>query len=131
VHSSGGRLVIVASSIHYLFALLFFFFSSRRRHTRFKCDWSSDVCSSDLVDAGDLEHLHQPLALRARRQRLHDLHGRGGAAAGRRSEERRVGKECRWRWRGEEGKKRRRILAKYAWQNACERLVSVWVGTEQ
>src|SRR5260370_5074291 len=28
--------------------VLFFFFSSRRRHTRFKCDWSSDVCSSDL-----------------------------------------------------------------------------------
>src|SRR5207237_5175805 len=28
-----------------------FFFSSRRRHTRFKCDWSSDVCSSDLVTA--------------------------------------------------------------------------------
>src|SRR5260370_17808354 len=27
-----------------------FFFSSRRRHTRFKCDWSSDVCSSDLFD---------------------------------------------------------------------------------
>src|SRR5688572_31860782 len=26
-----------------------FFFSSRRRHTRFDCDWSSDVCSSDLV----------------------------------------------------------------------------------
>src|SRR5260370_13976099 len=26
-----------------------FFFSSRRRHTRFKCDWSSDVCSSDLM----------------------------------------------------------------------------------
>src|SRR5207237_7716038 len=26
-----------------------FFFSSRRRHTRFKCDWSSDVCSSDLI----------------------------------------------------------------------------------
>src|SRR5260370_17398077 len=26
-----------------------FFFSSRRRHTKFKCDWSSDVCSSDLV----------------------------------------------------------------------------------
>src|SRR2546430_8853211 len=26
----------------------FFFFSSRRRHTRFACDWSSDVCSSDL-----------------------------------------------------------------------------------
>src|SRR5260370_26607640 len=28
---------------------VFFFFSSRRRHTRFKCDWSSDVCSSDLA----------------------------------------------------------------------------------
>src|SRR6266481_7648333 len=28
--------------------LLFFFFSSRRRHTRWNCDWSSDVCSSDL-----------------------------------------------------------------------------------
>src|SRR2546430_6338143 len=31
----------------------FFFFSSRRRHTRFDCDWSSDVCSSDL-DAREL-----------------------------------------------------------------------------
>src|SRR2546430_7189776 len=33
-----------------------FFFSSRRRHTRFDCDWSSDVCSSDLhgeLGAGD------------------------------------------------------------------------------
>src|SRR5260370_25866666 len=30
----------------------FFFFSSRRRHTRFKCDWSSDVCSSDLQEIG-------------------------------------------------------------------------------
>src|SRR6516164_11204931 len=28
----------------------FFFFSSRRRHTRWNCDWSSDVCSSDLDD---------------------------------------------------------------------------------
>src|SRR5260370_7521242 len=32
-----------------LLSMCFFFFSSRRRHTRFKCDWSSDVCSSDLV----------------------------------------------------------------------------------
>src|SRR6266481_9074005 len=37
----------------------FFFFSSRRRHTRWNCDWSSDVCSSDLgagvcVLAGEL-----------------------------------------------------------------------------
>src|SRR5215204_2886467 len=30
---------------------LFFFFSSRRRHTRSLCDWSSDVCSSDLSDS--------------------------------------------------------------------------------
>src|SRR6266480_4990560 len=29
--------------------MLFFFFSSRRRHTRLTCDWSSDVCSSDLT----------------------------------------------------------------------------------
>src|SRR3989475_13036025 len=32
------------------FFFFFFFFSSRRRHTRFDCDWSSDVCSSDLKD---------------------------------------------------------------------------------
>src|SRR6266853_4204702 len=38
---------------------VFFFFSSRRRHTRFDCDWSSDVCSSDLAYArekGDLAY---------------------------------------------------------------------------
>src|SRR5438477_6602364 len=32
-----------------MFVFVFFFFSSRRRHTRLTCDWSSDVCSSDLV----------------------------------------------------------------------------------
>src|SRR2546427_12981652 len=32
-----------------LICFVFFFFSSRRRHTRFDCDWSSDVCSSDTV----------------------------------------------------------------------------------
>src|SRR5256886_14900829 len=31
-----------------MYSVLIFFFSSRRRHTRFDCDWSSDVCSSDL-----------------------------------------------------------------------------------
>src|SRR5438309_7984937 len=31
--------------------VFFFFFSSRRRHTRWNCDWSSDVCSSDLREA--------------------------------------------------------------------------------
>src|SRR2546430_17373486 len=33
--------------------VIFFFFSSRRRHTRFDCDWSSDVCSSDLFEPYD------------------------------------------------------------------------------
>src|SRR6185312_4198558 len=42
--------------------VLFFFFSSRRRHTRSDRDWSSDVCSSDLVgrllnNLGGLEFL--------------------------------------------------------------------------
>src|SRR3989475_8272722 len=35
------------------YSVFFFFFSSRRRHTRFDCDWSSDVCSSDLDDLAD------------------------------------------------------------------------------
>src|SRR6267143_3613872 len=45
-------------TVYYLFMRLcilfifFFFFSSRRRHTRWNCDWSSDVCSSDLGLAG-------------------------------------------------------------------------------
>src|SRR6266480_3167918 len=39
--------------------LCFFFFSSRRRHTRLTCDWSSDVCSSDLVLRADGEKLQQ------------------------------------------------------------------------
>src|SRR5260221_6705590 len=45
------------SSFLYLF---FFFFSSRRRHTRSLCDWSSDVCSSDLqsIARRRLCHLH-------------------------------------------------------------------------
>src|SRR3712207_8092573 len=34
----------------YMFYSLFFFFSSRRRHTRYWRDWSSDVCSSDLLE---------------------------------------------------------------------------------
>src|SRR5689334_23579356 len=37
---------------------LFFFFSSRRRHTRWNCDWSSDVCSSDLTHSGSFEWDH-------------------------------------------------------------------------
>src|SRR5689334_23392911 len=38
-----------------------FFFSSRRRHTRWNCDWGSDVCSSDLVEVErDLDLRHAP-----------------------------------------------------------------------
>src|SRR5256885_7241352 len=73
-----------------------FFFSSRRRHTRLQGDWSSDVCSSDL--AGDPD-ARVDLALEGGGQ-LPDV---GPAAAldcapEARSEERRVGKECRSRW---------------------------------
>src|SRR3989338_11080593 len=42
--------------MHFLFFGWFFvcfFFSSRRRHTRWNCDWSSDVCSSDLQKYSD------------------------------------------------------------------------------
>src|SRR6266853_1677561 len=51
--------------------MVFFFFSSRRRHTRFDCDWSSDVCSSDLsfraiIASGQVE----PLVLPARSPNL-------------------------------------------------------------
>src|SRR6516165_3229235 len=35
-----------------IIAISMFFFSIRRRHTRFDCDWSSDVCSSDLASTG-------------------------------------------------------------------------------
>src|SRR5437868_10992718 len=50
-------LVVSASTFSFLlsfiifviFFFFFFFFSSRRRHTRSKRDWSSDVCSSDLI----------------------------------------------------------------------------------
>src|SRR5437762_5501583 len=67
-----------------------FFFSSRRRHTRYIGDWSSDVCSSDLgrkANAGIGAGIGFATG------------GPAGAAAGGvgRSEERRVGKECRSR----------------------------------
>src|SRR5689334_24126566 len=46
----------------------FFFFSSRRRHTRWSCDWSSDVCSSDLhfhgLSSTFVGCSHQPLGQR-------------------------------------------------------------------
>src|SRR5713101_8676458 len=37
--------------------MFFFFFSSRRRHTRLTCDWSSDVCSSDLFGLERVEKI--------------------------------------------------------------------------
>src|SRR3712207_7526782 len=93
----------------------FFFFSSRRRHTRYWRDWSSDVCSSDLRDRpgrGEAEAgvagvvgLHrefpreEPALADRARVRIEPQRERliGGAVEGR-SEERRVGKECRSRW---------------------------------
>src|SRR2546430_6519983 len=49
---------------NYKFFLFFFFFSSRRRHTRFDCDWSSDVCSSDLIGkrGAEVDKLRDELA---------------------------------------------------------------------
>src|SRR3712207_8762601 len=83
----------------------FFFFSSRRRHTRYWRDWSSDVCSSDLAGEREPARLPQLRLLeraidesvsRATENRLH-LTCLGIEPLDR-SEERRVGKECRSRW---------------------------------
>src|SRR5207245_5659146 len=51
-----------STNVDVVLVSLFFFFSSRRRHTRCYRDWSSDVCSSDLLSAPDLR-----AALSARR----------------------------------------------------------------
>src|SRR5256886_11082176 len=95
--------------------IMFFFFSSRRRHTRFDCDWSSDVCSSDLCPALRIKgakepklvlddrttdiaaeiHFREAIGSRTREREI--LHV-ADQALGCRSEERRVGKECRSRW---------------------------------
>src|SRR3712207_9052744 len=92
-----------------------FFFSSRRRHTRYWRDWSSDVCSSDLRE----EARYGWLAI-ANSTTLTDGFGLdigGGSiqalrledrrlAEAERSEERRVGKECRSRWSPDHLKKK-------------------------
>src|SRR5256885_10396187 len=90
-----------------------FFFSSRRRHTRLQGDWSSDVCSSDLFDVlaqraqlGGARELglvlvHQlGAALVDHAGQVGDEHVLAAQAdlEQQRSEERRVGKECRSRW---------------------------------
>src|SRR6266446_192428 len=71
--------------------MFFFFFSSRRRHTRLQGDWSSDVCSSDLSCRSAR---HQSACSRAP---YHYTWNRL-ASWDVRSEERRVGKECRTWW---------------------------------
>src|SRR3989449_6775118 len=83
-----------------VFLFFFFFFSSRRRHTRCSRDWSSDVCSSDLTTltprtAGVLLALGQRGIQHAVFANYDDHPSRLREV---RSEERRVGKECRSRW---------------------------------
>src|SRR5207253_8425801 len=85
--------------------LFFFFFSSRRRHTRWPRDWSSDVCSSDLRDLSDLRALRHPGTLHVvdvvqenPGQCLCPQIFSHPSGVLYRSEERRVGKECRYRW---------------------------------
>src|SRR5256886_9013459 len=94
-------------------SVFFFFFSSRRRHTRFDCDWSSDVCSSDLDDILIVDDALPKLVAFMDAHpdagmvgsRLLNFDGTDQFSSGRaftspmnRSEERRVGKECRSRW---------------------------------
>src|SRR5690242_21749128 len=69
-----------------------FFFSSRRRHTILTCDWSSDVCSSDLSRCCD-RTLCAPRWPSTSPSGRPPSRARGPASS--RSEERRVGKECR------------------------------------
>src|SRR5207249_7468155 len=97
---------------YFFYILFFFFFSSRRRHTRSKRDWSSDVCSSDLIRKlrTNIEFMNMDRHVRTimvtssvqregKSTTIANL-GVALARAGRRvrSEERRVGKECRCRW---------------------------------
>src|SRR5690348_17830118 len=78
------------------YVFVFFFFSSRRRHTRWTGDWSSDVCSSDLRRADLAGEVGTPIRIEvteADGTTYCDI-----ATPAERSEERRVGKECRSRW---------------------------------
>src|SRR2546430_7749194 len=93
--------------------VFFFFFSSRRRHTRFDCDWSSDVCSSDLLtsrlpplsaNADVRETTCSPSTLASALINSSVTPSEKYSLSlsllkfAKRSEERRVGKECRSRW---------------------------------
>src|SRR5256885_10424510 len=91
-----------------------FFFSSRRRHTRLQGDWSSDVCSSDLATDELIQVFEKIKQMKKRsaypvvnptesltemQRHLRKQPEKFGCLGGhRRSEERRVGKECRSRW---------------------------------
>src|SRR5262245_63488257 len=101
----------------------FFFFSSRRRHTRCLSDWSSDVCSSDLMRRASLCRLADRPPAEPRTTTGDPRHSgwpppgsrtchRDDAASapppGPRSEERRVGKECRARWSPEHQREQRK-----------------------
>src|SRR5690606_39425183 len=89
--------------------VFFFFFSSRRRHTRFSRDWSSDVCSSDLRRGNKsdrillgaifvLSAIGLMMIYSATRSSGTFSMERQMIFVAARSEERRVGKECRSRW---------------------------------
>src|SRR5256885_11025036 len=109
---SGSILLLGNVTVQEFMAL--FFFSSRRRHTRLQGDWSSDVCSSDLSD--QCRTATGSVQLESRLLHLSDRSRRKTPPLGgprlrrrwplrspldqsdRRSEERRVGKECRSRW---------------------------------
>src|SRR5437868_15342368 len=91
---------------------VFFFFSSRRRHTRSKRDWSSDVCSSDLDRLTGAAAPAPPRRSGGRGRDRAARHRPGRAdrsSSAPRSEERRVGKECRSRWWQEHLKKKRQM----------------------
>src|SRR5690606_40125690 len=88
---------------HYNADEFYFFFSSRRRHTRFSRDWSSDVCSSDLTKM-ILKKYWNFLSMSWLNVFIisalisHSVLKPKLSWQKRRSEERRVGKECRSRW---------------------------------
>src|SRR6266508_4360625 len=73
-----------------------FFFSSRRRHTSWPRDWSSDVCSSDLPFSRTISP--RTLVRYLHTRFLQEVIEGERSPPLLRSEERRVGKECRSRW---------------------------------
>src|SRR5438034_10308910 len=93
--------------------LVSFFFSSRRWHTRSLCDWSSDVCSSDLDTVGRHPEFRGAVI---RIDAGSDAIAAESSArlARERSEERRVGKECRCRWRAARTKQKRNEVEREA-----------------